>query len=90
MIFTYSEAPDPHLNDQAWAAAFVLISFVLILSLLSARAAVAQPPQARARLARCVHQIAFTKAFTERMPTRASTGATLARVGADPPGEREA
>jgi phosphate transport system permease protein len=34
-IFTYSEAPDPHLNDQAWAAAFVLISFVLITSLLS-------------------------------------------------------
>jgi ABC-type phosphate transport system permease subunit len=34
-IFTYSEAPDPNLNDQAWAAAFVLISFVLILSLLS-------------------------------------------------------
>jgi phosphate transport system permease protein len=34
-IFIYSEAPDPHLNDQAWAAAFVLISFVLILSLVS-------------------------------------------------------
>jgi phosphate transport system permease protein len=35
IIFEYSEAPDPHLNDQAWAAAFVLIIFVLILSLLS-------------------------------------------------------
>jgi phosphate transport system permease protein len=34
-IFVYSEAPDQQLNDQAWAAAFVLISFVLILSLLS-------------------------------------------------------
>jgi phosphate transport system permease protein len=34
-IFVYSEAPDHHLNDQAWAAAFVLISFVLILSLIS-------------------------------------------------------
>jgi phosphate transport system permease protein len=34
-IFIYSEAPDHHLNDQAWAAAFVLISFVLILSLVS-------------------------------------------------------
>jgi phosphate transport system permease protein len=34
-IFTYSEAPDKHLNDQAWAAAFVLISFVLITSLIS-------------------------------------------------------
>jgi phosphate transport system permease protein len=34
-IFIYSEAPDQHLNDQAWAAAFVLISFVLILSLVS-------------------------------------------------------
>jgi phosphate transport system permease protein len=35
IIFTYSEAPDPHLNDQAWAAAFVLITFVLVTSLLS-------------------------------------------------------
>ena len=35
IIYTYSEAPDPHLNQQAWAAAFVLISFVLVLSLLS-------------------------------------------------------
>ena len=34
-IFTYAEAPDPALNDQAWAAAFVLISFVLVLSLVS-------------------------------------------------------
>jgi phosphate transport system permease protein len=34
-IFVYSEAPDKHLNDQAWAAAFVLISFVLITSLLA-------------------------------------------------------
>jgi phosphate transport system permease protein len=32
-IFTYAEAPDPVLNDQAWAAAFVLIGFVLLLSL---------------------------------------------------------
>ena len=35
IIFEYSEAPDPHLNDQAWAAAFVLITFVLVTSLLS-------------------------------------------------------
>jgi phosphate transport system permease protein len=35
IIFEYSEAPDPHLNDQAWAAAFVLIAFVLVTSLLS-------------------------------------------------------
>jgi phosphate transport system permease protein len=35
IIFTYSEAPDQHLNDQAWAAAFVLIMFVLVTSLLS-------------------------------------------------------
>jgi phosphate transport system permease protein len=40
-IFTYAEAPDPALNDQAWAAAFVLIAFVLVLSLLS-RAALAR------------------------------------------------
>ncbi len=35
IIFTYSEAPDSHLNDQAWAAAFVLITFVLVSSLAS-------------------------------------------------------
>ena len=34
-IYNYSEAPDKHLNDQAWAAAFVLITFVLVVSLLS-------------------------------------------------------
>lgn len=32
-IFIYSEAPDPALHDQAWAAAFLLISFVLVASL---------------------------------------------------------
>ena len=32
-IFTYSEAPDKSLNDQAWAAAFVLMAFVLVSSL---------------------------------------------------------
>jgi phosphate transport system permease protein len=32
-IFQYSEAPDPALHEQAWALAFVLISFVLITSL---------------------------------------------------------
>jgi phosphate transport system permease protein len=35
-IFTYSESPDPNLHSQAWAAAFVLIAFVLVTS-LSAR-----------------------------------------------------
>jgi phosphate transport system permease protein len=35
IIFEYSEAPDPHLNDQAWAAAFILITFVLVTSLAS-------------------------------------------------------
>jgi phosphate transport system permease protein len=34
-IYIYSEAPDKHLNDQAWAAAFCLIAFVLVASLLS-------------------------------------------------------
>jgi phosphate transport system permease protein len=34
-IYIYSEAPDKHLNDQAWAAAFVLIAFVLVASMLS-------------------------------------------------------
>ena len=32
-IFTYSESPDPALHAQAWAAAFVLIAFVLVTSL---------------------------------------------------------
>ena len=32
-IFTYSEDSDPNLNTQAWAAAFVLIAFVLVTSL---------------------------------------------------------
>jgi phosphate transport system permease protein len=32
-IFLYSESPDPHLHEQAWAAAFVLILFVLVTSL---------------------------------------------------------
>jgi phosphate transport system permease protein len=32
-ILTYSEAPDPALHEQAWAAAFVLIAFVLVTSL---------------------------------------------------------
>lgn len=36
-IFTYSESPDPALHEQAWAAAFVLIAFVLVTS-LTARA----------------------------------------------------
>jgi phosphate transport system permease protein len=33
MIFEYSESPDRNLNAQAWAAAFILIVFVLIASL---------------------------------------------------------
>jgi phosphate transport system permease protein len=37
-IFTYSESPDPALHAQAWAAALVLIAFVLVTS-LAARAA---------------------------------------------------
>ncbi len=35
-IFQYSEDPSPELHEQAWAAAFVLIVFVLVIS-LSAR-----------------------------------------------------
>ena len=40
-IFIYSEAPDQHLNDQAWAAAVILIVFVLVLS-VAARTALAR------------------------------------------------
>lgn len=32
-IFTYSESPDPAQHAQAWAAAFLLIAFVLVASL---------------------------------------------------------
>ncbi len=32
-IFQYSEAPDPALHEQAWAAAFVLIIAILVMSL---------------------------------------------------------
>jgi ABC-type phosphate transport system, permease component len=34
-IFTYSEQPDPALHAQAWAAALVLIAFVLVTSLVA-------------------------------------------------------
>ncbi len=34
-IFQYSESADPNLHQQAWAAAFVLIMFVLVTSLVA-------------------------------------------------------
>jgi phosphate transport system permease protein len=34
-IFQYSESPDRSLNAQAWAAAFVLIAFVLVTSMIA-------------------------------------------------------
>jgi phosphate transport system permease protein len=34
-IFSYSENADPHAHQQAWAAAFLLIAFVLVSSLTS-------------------------------------------------------
>ena len=33
LIFIYSEQPDPALHEQAWAAALVLMAFVLVASL---------------------------------------------------------
>ena len=76
-IFTYSEAPDPHLNDQAWAAAFVLISFVLVtepaLARSAARAAAASSSAASSR----VHN-PFTRGSPARMPTPWRAGGTLA------------
>jgi phosphate transport system permease protein len=47
VIFTYSESPDPAQHRQAWAAAFLLIAFVLVTS-LAARALFAR---SRRRLA---------------------------------------
>lgn len=35
LIFAYSEQPDPALHEQAWAAALVLMVFVLIASILA-------------------------------------------------------
>jgi hypothetical protein len=35
VIYTYSESADPVQHQQAWAAAFVLIMFVLVTSLTS-------------------------------------------------------
>src|SRR5207237_1033508 len=32
-IFEYSEQPDPHLHAQAWAAALVLLAFILVTGL---------------------------------------------------------
>jgi phosphate transport system permease protein len=40
-IFVYAEQPDKTLNDQAWAAAFLLMMFVLLTSIV-ARAALAR------------------------------------------------
>jgi phosphate transport system permease protein len=48
LIFTYSEQPDPALHQQAWAAALVLMAFVLVAS-LSAKALLAR---SRRRLGR--------------------------------------
>jgi len=47
LIFTYSEQADPALHEQAWAAALVLMAFVLIAS-LAAKALLAR---SRRRLA---------------------------------------
>jgi phosphate transport system permease protein len=41
LIFTYSEQPDPSLHQQAWAAALVLMAFILVAS-LGARALLAR------------------------------------------------
>jgi phosphate transport system permease protein len=35
IIFQYSESPDSNLESQAWAAAFVLITIILVTSLIS-------------------------------------------------------
>jgi phosphate transport system permease protein len=35
IIFEYSESPDKSLNAQAWAAAFLLIMFVLVTSMIA-------------------------------------------------------
>ena len=34
VIFPYSESPDPHEQQQAWAAALVLVAVVLVRSIV--------------------------------------------------------
>ena len=34
VIFSYSESPDPHVQQQAWAAALVLVAVVLVGSIV--------------------------------------------------------
>ena len=46
LIFTYSEQPDPALHQQAWAAALVLMAFVLVASLRREGTARPQPQKA--------------------------------------------
>lgn len=47
-IFTYAEQPDPVYHQQAWAAALILIAFVLVANVL-ARAALARSRRRSAR-----------------------------------------
>jgi phosphate transport system permease protein len=59
-ILNYSEAPDPALHSQAWAAAFLLLCFVLLTN-IAARASLARSRRklegGRARRRRPVHHL---------------------------------
>ena len=82
MIFVYSESPDPHLHEQAWAAAFVLIVFVLMTS-LTARYLLHRGARKLAAAARprspAVHK-PFTTPSPPFSPRRSDPRKTLARA----------
>ena len=46
-IFTASEQADPHIQEQAWGTALVLIAFVLIASTMAREHRAAKPAEAR-------------------------------------------
>ena len=67
IIFEYSESPDRHLNQQAWAAAFVLIAVVLVTSLFSR--------MSLERQRRKLGQVELSRPFTTPSPPRHSLAA---------------
>ena len=70
LILFDSESPDQSLNDQAWAAAFVLMIFVLVLS-LTARYILSRREREAAR--------AVSSAVTRSSPNRHGGYAHVAR-----------
>ena len=72
LILFDSESPDPNLNNQAWAAAFVLIMFVLVSSLTARYFLAAARAEARSAAERTPdrHQ-SVTAGYSHRRRTAA-------------------